>query len=97
MQRVPGITIGPIGLRSDVAGPFLPADISDISVVGVGILAERNVALGSSLAIQPGRSGKSLARLTAHVHHATELPNGRWRLGCSFSRTLTIDDMVALG
>jgi hypothetical protein len=80
-----------------VAAPF-SADVRDVSIQGIGLLAKQSLASGTPLLVEAGPSGGILpAELRATVRHATMLPEGWWLLGCSFSRLLTLDDFAVLG
>ena len=69
----------------------------DFSVLGVGLLAEQTLPVGTTLFIEAGRFGKPLPPLAAEVRHATQLSNGEWLLGCRFTRHLTLSDLDQLG
>lgn len=73
------------------------ATIADFSILGIGIVVTSACAAGTELTFLPGRHGaKFTDHLSAEVRHATELGNGTWRLGCRFSRILTLEDVLAL-
>jgi hypothetical protein len=96
-KRVPGDTIGPLQLRAESAALSFSVKVRDVSIQGVGLIAHQCFASGKSLLIEAGPSGSLPTELTATVRHAKTLPDGRWLLGCSFSRHLTLDDFAALG
>ncbi len=97
VRRNAGDTIGPVQFREPPAGQAQKARVWDISVQGIGILADCDVAPGTTLAIHAWSSQRSSPELTAHVRHTTRRPNGGWLLGCRFARNLTMDDVLALG
>jgi hypothetical protein len=96
VKRVSGDTVGPIRLRA-VSGTF-SAEVHDISITGAGLMVDLPFPVGSVFVIESGPSGRKLAKeITAELRYVTALPDGRWLLGCSFSRFLTADDMEKLG
>lgn len=97
VRRITGDTIGPVQFREPPAGQALKAKVWDISVQGIGILADCDVAPGTTLVIHACSSERSSPELTAHVRHTTQHPSGGWLLGCRFTRNLSMDDMLALG
>lgn len=98
MKRVTGDTIGPLQLRAESVALSFLVIVRDVSIQGVGLIAMQSLVSGASLFIEAGPSGKSLpTELTATVRHVTMLPDGRWLLGCSFSRHLTLDDVAVMG
>jgi hypothetical protein len=98
LPRVPGDTVGPLQVRADVLALSFTANVRDVSIQGIGLIAQMSFVLGTSFHIQAGPSGKQLpTELTAIVRHTAMLPDGRWLLGCVFSRHLTIDDFEVLG
>lgn len=98
VARVPGDTIGPLQLRAELAALSFSANVRDVSVQGIGLVAKQSFILGTSLVIEGGPAGRGLpVELKATVRHATLLSDGRWLLGCIFSRPLTLDDFKVLG
>jgi PilZ domain len=96
VQRNPGDTIGPLQLRAESLS--LMASVRDISIQGIGLVATQSFDSGTSFMIEAGPSGKSLpAELKTTVRHARMLEDGKWLLGCSFSRILTMKDFDVLG
>ncbi len=73
------------------------AILHDFAMRGVGLLTGRAFEPGTVLAIQlrSARTGLSCI-LSATVKHTRELPDGQWLLGCSLSRRLTDDEVMAL-
>ena len=97
-ERVRGETIGPVQFRAEQNDVSFLARIADYSIHGMGLLVISPVVSGSRLTILAGPAGKRLNQeLTADVRHTTQTPDGHWLLGCSLSRTLTLDDVMALG
>ena len=97
VQRLSGATIGPIRLWTEPDGSPLTASVCDFSVQGVGIVITNAFRSGTRLTIQTARATAQPATINAEVRHATILADGRWLLGCRFTRTLTVDDILALG
>ena len=97
VRRTSGDTIGPVQFREPPAGQALKAKVWDISLQGIGILADCDVATGTALAIHAWNLERRSPELTAHVRHTTRRPGGGWLLGCRFTRNLSMDDMLALG
>jgi hypothetical protein len=97
VPRMPGDTFGPLRLATELFGS-VSAHVQDISVLGIGLIAEKEYPVGTQFVIEAGPNGQNLKNaLTAVLRHATQQPNGHWLLGCSFARLLTIDDVVAMG
>jgi hypothetical protein len=97
VPRVPGDTVGPLGLTASDGNSFY-ADVKDISILGIGLISVEKYPAGASFVVATGPNGQALADvLTVEICHATELSDGRWLLGCKFSRHLTIDDMEVMG
>jgi len=98
VPRVPGDTVGPLKLRVEPMALSFSTNVRDVSIQGVGLIAEQAFVLGTSFVVESGPSGIALPmELTAHLRHATMLPDGRWLLGCRFSRHLTTEDFERLG
>ena len=98
VPRVPGDTVGPLKLRAELLAETFSATVRDISIQGIGLIANQSFCSGTTLVIEAGPAGKSLpADLKATVRHATTLPDGRWVIGCVFSRSLTAADFEVLG
>ena len=97
VPRMPGVTIGPLHLTAASAVSF-SAEVHDISIIGVGLIGELACPAGSYFIVEGGPQGRILTKaLTAELRHATQRADGRWLLGCSFSRHLTTDDVEILG
>lgn len=94
LRRWPGNACS-VHLQAQPGNPSQPAIIFNLSLLGIGIVADSDVAPGTALTIQPGRLQRPVT-LAAHVRHATHRLDGRWLLGCSFPRALTIDEVQAL-
>ncbi len=98
VPRHSGHTLGPLHVEAEPAGLRFAAAVRDISILGIGLLADQQLAAGTDLLVQAGPAGQYLpAKLKAQVRHATRLPGGQWLLGCSFSRHLTTDDVEQMG
>jgi hypothetical protein len=96
-KRFPGSTIGPLLLRAESVTLSFSVKVRDVSIQGVGLIAHQCFASGTSLSVEAGPSESLPTELTATVRYAKALPDGRWLLGCSFSRHLTLDDFAVLG
>jgi len=98
VPRVPGDTVGPLKLRVEPMALSFSTNVRDVSIQGMGLIADQAFVLGTSFVVESGPSGIALPKeLTAHLRHATMLPDGRWLLGCRFSRHLTTEDFERLG
>jgi hypothetical protein len=98
VPRLPGETIGPLRLRAEPSAESFLATVRDVSIQGIGLIANRSFDSGTTLIVEAGPSGKGLATdLRATVRHATALPGGLWLIGCSFSRHLVAVDFDVLG
>ena len=96
VPRMPGISIGPLHLQAEPSFSFI-AEVADISILGIGLIWDLAFAEGSLFRVKAGPTGRMLKdELTAELRHATQQPDGRWRLGCQFSRLLTVADMETL-
>ena len=97
VPRLPGDTLGPLQLKA-ASGDSFSADVKDISIIGVGLIGDTEYSVGSSFVVETGpKVWKLQAPLTAELRHATKQADGRWLLGCSFSRPLTASDVETLG
>jgi hypothetical protein len=73
-----------------------PARVLNISVGGIGLLADRAVAAGAVLNLNlHGADGQSERTLLACVVHVSSRPNNEWVLGCSFIREMSEADLGA--
>ena len=80
------------------AGEVVVGRIRDITVLGIGIETDRNVAPDTTLAIHvPAYAGRPLTFLSAVAKHCAAQENGVWVLGCLLQRPLEIDEILALG
>ena len=96
IQRSQERTVGPLRLTGS-SGSF-SADVHDISIMGIGLIADREYPVGSSFMVESGLPGRKLsAALTAELQHVTRRDDGSWLLGFIFSRFLTLDDLEAMG
>ena len=90
--------MGPLRLRIAAKGMELSVQLSDFSVNGAGVLADRELPCLTEVSIETARPGRALpTELTATIRHATPRPDGQWVLGCSFTRLLTTLDVETLG
>ncbi len=73
------------------------AIVRDVSASGIGLVLTRCFEPGTLLAIQMQTSQAGFSGiLTAQVKHATPQPGGLWLLGCSLSRNLSEEEVLAL-
>ena len=94
--RQPGISVGPLELKT--GNLTASAEVHDVSVMGLGLVMEREYPTGTVFTIESGPFGRKPPRdLTLEVRHAMPHENGRWRIGCVFSRLLIADDLDAMG
>jgi hypothetical protein len=74
----------------------LRAFVNDLSVTGIGLLINRTLEIGSTLALQLVRDPlHSLIRI-ARVVHCTEQPDGWWLVGSRFTVPLPEKELRAL-
>lgn len=74
-----------------------PAKVHDISLEGLGLVAPRSFELGTLLGIDlQSPDGVLTYTMSARVVHAREMPEGKWQIGCSFSRKLTNEELKSL-
>jgi c-di-GMP-binding flagellar brake protein YcgR len=96
-HRIPAdfaTTLRPVG---DDTKP-LPAHITNISLGGVHLLTSRSFSEGGLVSIElPGASAAEHADVLACVIHANRRTDGRWSVGCTFSRELSNEDLAAFG
>ena len=70
------------------------ARVVDISTTGVGLVVDRFVEPETLLAIELPSDGPTPGyTLLVEVRHATARGEGEWRLGCSFARELSEDEL----
>ena len=94
--RMPGGSIGPLRLKVGSTDSFT-ADVHDVSIFGAGLVGDMELPVGSCFVVEDGPKGRALPKeLRAELRHATHRADGRWLLGCSFSRHLTLDDIEIL-
>jgi hypothetical protein len=73
-----------------------PAQVQDISLGGISLLADRPVAAGSLLNLElKGGDGRPERTLLACVVHVSSRTGNEWVLGCSFIRELSEADLAA--
>jgi hypothetical protein len=69
--------------------------IHDLSKIGVGLNLAKSLAIGTSLMVRL-KGGSLVLEIVATVIHATPLVDGTWRIGCTFERKLTADELDSL-
>jgi c-di-GMP-binding flagellar brake protein YcgR len=76
---------------------LLPAQVLNISVTGIGLLANEPVTAGTLLNVEMhGATGPGVRTILACVVHVTARGEGEWALGCNFIRSLSEEDLQAL-
>jgi hypothetical protein len=77
------------------------AEIHDVSVAGLGLVLKRRFERGVGLAIDVPETPTAPAdTLLTKVVHVSDLPDGRWLLGCAFVSQLSEDEvqrLIAMG
>jgi hypothetical protein len=74
-----------------------PAQVQDISSIGLSVLVNGSFAVGTALAVELHNEDDSLAySLLARVVRATPLTGGVWWLGCIFARPLSDEEVQNL-
>src|SRR5262245_8106445 len=91
LRRWPGLAQR-IRMRAAVSDPFETGSLFDLAMLGIGILTDTEWRAGTHLTLQPSRCHQPLP-ITEEVRHATMRADGRWLVGCSFPRPLTIDEV----
>ena len=71
--------------------------IRDISLLGVGLLLDREIAPGTRIVVELARRKPSTPlRLLARVVHCQQQSNTTWHIGCQFDSALRDEDVEAL-
>jgi hypothetical protein len=79
-------------VRHDLAAHW--ARPCDVSVGGICLLLAHRVEPGATLTIQPrSRPERLVPPLNAAVVHARPAAEGSWRVGCTFERRLTCEQL----
>jgi hypothetical protein len=74
------------------------ARVRNISRGGISLCLDHRFEPGALLTVElPTEDGRSTFTVLACVVHLRSLADGKWALGCSFSRELSDDDLVAFG
>jgi PilZ domain-containing protein len=97
VQRFPGSSIRALQVRVQATGEAFAASVWDFSVKGIGLLADRDFAPGTALAVETTSSRGKARTLPAEVRHSDVLHDERRLIGCCFLHTLTMEDLLALG
>ena len=95
IQREPGNSCTRLDSWS-LSGGNLDALLQDISIQGVGIITDRFLAAGTPLQLPDRGVADNTEILLTEVKHSTKQPDGRWLVGCAFSRLLTAEDALRL-
>lgn len=93
-RRRPGAVSFRVGAAA--GGPWLDAQLVDLSAGGVGLLSDRRLEGGTVLTLRFAPQAGVIPVL-AHVRvaHAQEQPDGRWLLGCEFVAAAGDDELPA--
>jgi hypothetical protein len=89
----------PIPRRMAIAESFASLDgwLTDISVIGLGLLLDRALDAGTLLYVELESSPEAApVELLAHVVQNTATPEGDWLIGCEFVNRLDEADLRAL-
>ena len=82
----------------DAAAARLSAVVRDISVGGLSLAVDRSFVPGDLLTIElPGPQGQGNYAALACVVHVRQEADGRWLVGCTFSRELSDEDLEPFG
>jgi hypothetical protein len=82
---------------SEEDDPHWPAQVLDISTVGLGLLAPRSFAVGDTVTVELHSDDDSLSySLLAEVVRMAPLSAEVWWLGCAFARPLDADEVQNL-
>jgi len=97
LQRRPGDTIGPLLVDVTSGDRSFAASAFDISVQGIGLLADVRFEPGTRVTIRPAREALAAFAVAGEIRHSQSRPEGKWLIGCRLTRNLTMDDILALG
>jgi hypothetical protein len=96
-ERVPCSVRAAFELLGDEAPNRHPARVLNISLGGIGLVADRPIAAGALLNLElHSADGRAERTLLACVVHVSSRSSGEWVLGCSFIRELSEADLAAL-
>lgn|SRR5262249_21661367 len=71
--------------------------LQDVSATGAGLVSEWAVDVGAILEVRPTNCAWSLEqKLTVRVRKVVKLARGGWRLGCTFVRKLTDEELQGM-
>ena len=74
---------------------FEHAWVHDLSKLGVGLILSRLLAANTAMVVRL-KGDSNCLELPATVVHSTQQVDGSWRVGCTFDRKLTADELDAL-
>jgi hypothetical protein len=89
------VSCRPLAARGD-NDPHWSAVIRDLSIAGIGLILGRRFERGTSLAIEIPTPEDTTESLLVRVAHATNLPDGKWLLGCAFVTPLSEEELEGL-
>jgi hypothetical protein len=73
------------------------AQVLDISTTGISLLVTRLLTVGMLLSVDLHGGGPQEPTILASVVHVTPRGDGEWALGCNFIRSLSEEELQALG
>jgi hypothetical protein len=84
-------------IYQDQSAEYWPATVLDLSVSGLGLLAERRFEKGSLLFVElQDDNDHPLCSLLTRVVRYEKRPGGRWLLGCVLTSKLSEEDVQSL-
>src|SRR5947207_4875100 len=96
-ERIPVNAASRCNFASPVLEDFGPVKIRNVSLEGIGLILNQNLAPGLLLAIHVINPDKNFAKtMLARVVHATPQSDGVFLIGCKFSVPLLYEELSAL-
>ena len=92
MERHMGQTLGEIALQVEPDAAVYKGHVRDWTIQGMAIVTDLSVLPGAHVTVHLRLQHRTVT-IDAEVKHATALEDGRWLLGCRFSRLLSVDDV----
>jgi hypothetical protein len=97
-QRVPAEIATVVQPISDSNPKPVPATIHNVSLGGVLLTLNRAFTEGDLISVElPGVTEQERSTVLACVIHVGQQPDGKWAVGCTFSRELSEEDLNAFG
>jgi hypothetical protein len=88
---------GNVQLAGAGGGDRILARVRDLSIGGVNLEIDRRLPLGQMLTLELAGANDEIRSVLACVVRTTAESDGKWSLGCVFSRELTEDDLERFG